>query len=264
MSQLPDILKEILHHKQNEVSRAKEAIPLSMLDMDSAAKPRGFYKALQQKILKKDNAVIAEIKKASPSKGIIRENFDPKTIAQQYENAGACCLSVLTDEPFFQGKADYLRIAREHSHLPIIRKDFIIDPYQVYQSRAMGADAILLIVAALSDSDLLTLFQLAETLELDVLVEVHTQKELHRALALNPNLIGINNRDLHSFQTSLQISLDLAKQIPQQSLIITESGINSPDDITSMNKHGIYGFLVGESLMRQADPEAALRKLLRN
>jgi indole-3-glycerol phosphate synthase len=205
--------------------------------------------------------VIAEVKKASPSKGIIREHFDPAEIAASYAHGGAACLSVLTDQHFFQGHDDYLGQARERSGLPVIRKDFIIDPYQVFESRLIGADAILLIVAALKDSELLELSTLADSLELDVLVEVHDQEELDRALKLPVTLIGINNRDLRTFETSLKTTLDLLDAIPLERLVVTESGIHTPADVALMREHDVHTFLVGEAFMRAEDPGAKLAEL---
>jgi len=206
-------------------------------------------------------AVIAEIKKASPSKGVIRENFDPVAIARSYEKGGATCLSVLTDVDFFQGADAYLQQAREACTLPVIRKDFIIDPYQVYEARTIGADCVLLIVAALSDAQLQELSQLAEQVGLDVLVEVHDEAELHRALKLNTPLIGINNRNLRTFDVSLQTTIDLLPLIPDDRIVVTESAIHTPQDVNFMRKHNVNAFLVGEAFMRADDPGVKLAEL---
>jgi len=206
-------------------------------------------------------AVIAEIKKASPSKGLLREDFDPPAIARSYERHGAACLSVLTDADFFQGCEAYLQQARAACGLPVLRKDFIIDPYQVYEARVIGADCILLIVAALDDSALRELAQLAAELHMDVLVEVHDAGELQRALALNTPLIGINNRNLRSFETRLETTLDLLEHIPADCIVITESGIHSRDDVALLRGRGVNAFLVGEAFMRAPDPGEALAKL---
>ena len=210
----------------------------------------------------KENAVIAEVKKASPSKGIIREDFEPVAIAESYEKGGAACLSVLTDVKYFQGADDYVRRIRTHVELPILRKDFMLDPYQVLEAKAMGADAILVILAMLDDGLAAELTACATELGLSVLPEVHNAEELERALRLETQLIGINNRNLHTFETSLQTTLSLLGEIDEGHTVITESGIFTPNDIRMMNEADVYGFLIGESLMRQADPGAALKKLI--
>lgn len=260
----PTILQEIVQQKQREIAENSGRVTFSELQQqcEAADSPRGFTRALREKITARKPAVIAEIKKASPSKGLIRENFDPPAIARQYEQAGACCLSVLTDEQYFQGSNAYLCQARAASTLPVIRKDFMIDAYQVAESRAMGADCVLLIVAALAAEQLQALYDYALDLQLDVLVEVHNQQELDLALGLDAQLIGINNRNLHTFETSLQTSIDLAKGIPADKLIITESGIHSHEDVMKMINQNIYGFLVGESFMRAERPGEKLREIM--
>jgi indole-3-glycerol phosphate synthase len=221
---------------------------------------RGFYQALASKVDNRQNAVIAEIKKASPSKGVLRENFDPVEIAKSYEAGGASCLSILTDRDFFQGDSQYLIKSRAAVSMPVIRKDFIIDPYQVYETRAMGADCILLIVSCLNDKQLQSLSDLAQELTMDVLVEVHNIEELMRALKLNLPMIGINNRDLRTFNVNLQTTIDLLAEITDDKLVITESGIMSRSDVAMMHKHNVFGFLVGEAFMREADPGKQLKE----
>ncbi len=223
--------------------------------------PRGFERSLRTKIAANQPAVIAEIKKASPSKGVMRENFNPAEIAGQYARAGAACLSVLTDRDYFHGHADYLKAARRACTLPVLRKDFMLDAYQVYEARYWGADAILLIVAALSDAQLTELETVALQLGMDVLVEIHDGDELDRALKLKSPLLGINNRNLRTFETSLQTTLNLLPRVPSDRLLITESGILSPSDVTLMRGHGVHAFLVGEAFMRQPDPGQALQAL---
>lgn len=263
MSDTPDILKKILHRKQQEIAERSAKVSLiKMQEIAEQAQPvRGFVESLQAKIAMGNSGVIAEIKKASPSKGLLRADFQPTEIAQSYANAGAACLSVLTDQDFFQGHESYLEQARAACNLPVIRKDFIIDPYQVFEARAINADCILLIVAALDDLQLETLSQLALMLEMDVLVEVHDETELHRALVLNLPLIGINNRDLRTFDTRLETTLDLLKLIPDETTVITESGIHTTDDVNRMREHNVHGFLVGEAFMRADDPGEALTGL---
>lgn len=261
----PDsILKKIVLHKQQEVETLAEQQPLETLCNTMKALPntRDFLGALRTKIKCKTPAVIAEIKKASPSKGVICHHFEPSTIAAGYANAGACCLSVLTDKAFFQGDDRYLQDVRTCVDLPLLRKDFIIDEYQIYQSRCLGADCILLIAAILTDAQLTRFYAIAQQCQLAVLIEVHTLAELMRVLPLKPALIGINNRDLNTFKTSLETTLALAKHIDTDCLIISESGIHTPDDIKMLKSHGIYGFLIGESLMKTPDPGAALSALL--
>jgi indole-3-glycerol phosphate synthase len=259
-----DILDKILHHKAGEVAARSARRPLNELEfaIDQGLPPtRGFFDALKKRVDASRAAVIAEVKKASPSKGVIREDFNPAEIARSYARGGAACLSVLTDEAFFQGHDDYLVEAREASGLPVLRKDFIIDPYQVFEARLIGADAVLLIVAALEDQALSRLAALAGELTLDVLVEVHDQRELERALALPCPLIGINNRNLRTFETSLDTTLGLLDQIPRGRIVVTESGIHTAQDVNRMRDNGVNAFLVGEAFMRAADPGAELASL---
>jgi indole-3-glycerol phosphate synthase len=259
---MPSILSEILETKSREVAVGREWVSLEKLKAgcDSMPSPRPFRKSLE--IRAADGpAVIAEIKKASPSAGIIREDFRPGEIAASYEAGGASCLSVLTDEPFFQGHRDFLMQAREACSLPLLRKDFIIDPWQVYESRCLGADCILLIVAALERAQLQDLFGLAGEICLDVLVEVHDEQELETALGLDDALIGVNNRDLHAFRTDLATSEGLKALMPEGRLMVTESGIRSREDVQRMQASGINAFLVGEAFMREPDPGAALQAL---
>jgi indole-3-glycerol phosphate synthase len=272
---LSDILQKILATKAIEVQQAQaqmsqaaieQALRVISVDQHPGIQsqdhaPRGFERALRTKIAANQPAVIAEIKKASPSKGVMRENFNPAEIAGQYARAGAACLSVLTDRDYFQGHADYLKAARRSCALPVLRKDFMVDAYQVYEARYWGADAILLIVAALSDAQLAELETVALNLDMDVLVEIHDGDELDRALKLQSPLLGINNRNLRTFETSLQTTLDLLPRVPSDRLLITESGILAPSDVTLMREHGVHGFLVGEAFMRQPDPGQALQSL---
>lgn len=257
------ILERIVERKREEIQAGQQRYSLGELEAmaDNQRKARGFARSLYASVAAGRPAVIAEIKKASPSKGLIREDFDPVDIARRYEAAGASALSVLTDQDFFQGHEDYLRAARNAVSLPVLRKDFIIDPWQVFETRAMGADAVLLIVAALSDAQLDQLYHAAQRAGCDVLVEVHTADELARALKLDIELIGINNRDLHTFDTRLDTTLELAEQVPGDHLVITESGIHTRDDVRLMRKNGINGFLVGEAFMKAEDPGAALKAL---
>jgi indole-3-glycerol phosphate synthase len=224
---------------------------------------RSFSNAIAKKISANQLAIIAEIKKASPSKGVLRGSFHPVTIARSYEKGGATCLSVLTDHDFFQGSESDLQMARGACELPILRKDFIIDPYQVYEARVIGADCILLIAAALGDAIMVELAQLAEHLNMDVLVEVHNAEELERALALNTLLIGINNRNLRNFEAKLETTLSLLPQIPADRLVVTESGIHTSTDIMKMKQAGVSAFLIGETFIRAADPGLRLTELLR-
>ncbi len=258
-----DILQTILQRKAEEVAQRSAALPLRALSRRAAQAPapRGFAAAIEAKIRRGEAAVIAEIKKASPSKGVMRADFHPAEIAQSYERAGAACLSVLTDRDFFQGDDAYLQQARAATSLPVLRKDFIIDAYQVHEARALGADCILLIAAALDDEQLREFSALAAHLNLDALVEVHDADELERALALDAQLIGINNRDLRTFETALSTTLDLLDKIPHDRIVVTESGIHTPQDVALMHTHGVHAFLVGEALMRAADPGAELVKL---
>lgn len=263
MTNTPDILKTILAKKVEEVARRKLGMTIANLEeiAGNVERPRGFYNALQAKASAKKPAIIAEIKKASPSQGVIREDFQPVTIAQDYAMSGATCLSVLTDKEFFQGSEAYLQMVRERCPLPVLRKDFMIDAYQIYEARALGADCILLIVAALADSQMQELAELATKLGMDVLVEVHDADELQRALALDTKLIGINNRNLRTFETSLQTTLTLKNSVPADRLIITESGIHTHDDVQLMLDHEIYTFLVGEAFMRAPSPGQKMREL---
>ena len=263
MTDTPDILKKIVARKAEEVASRKQRLPLSVLEeiASGTETPRGFAKALQAKVEKKKPAIIAEIKKASPSKGVIREDFKPLEIAQDYAMNGATCLSVLTDKDFFQGSEAYLQKARETCPLPILRKDFMIDPYQIYESRALGADCILLIVAILDDEIMHELAALATTLGMDVLVESHDAEELTRALTLETKLIGINNRDLRTFDTSLETTITLKDMIPDDRLIITESGIHTQSDVKKMLDYDIYSFLVGEAFMKAPSPGQKMRAL---
>lgn len=260
---VPTILQNIIARKHQEVAERRPRVSLDELERLAAAAepPRGFAKALQSRAAARKPGVIAEIKKASPSKGVLREDFDPAAIAQSYKHGGAACLSVLTDVDFFQGQDDYLRAARAACNLPVIRKDFLIDPYQVVEARAMGADCILLIVSALDDGLMNELAAEARRLQMDVLVEVHDGDELQRALRLDTPLIGINNRNLHTFEVTLETTLDLLPKVPRDRLLITESGLLSRVDVDLMLAHDVYGFLVGEAFMRAADPGAELKRL---
>ena len=259
----PDILLRIIRHKAREVSARAERTPLRTLGerAEAQAAPRGFAAALQSRIAAGEPAVIAELKKASPSRGVLREDFDPDAIARDYAAGGAAALSVLTDEAFFQGADHHLVEARSASGLPVLRKDFVIDPYQVYEARALGADCILLIVAALGDAQLNELAGLAVHLGMDVLVEVHDAAELERAAPLEPLLLGINNRDLRTFETTLDTTLDLLDRIPAGRTVITESGIHTRADVARLRATGVHGFLVGEAFMRSERPGARLREL---
>jgi len=263
MTNTPDILQTILDKKAEEVKQRKCHRDIAFLQeiAQDVEKPRGFARALTAKTAAKQVAVIAEIKKASPSQGVIREAFQPVAIAQDYAMNGAACLSVLTDKEFFQGAEVYLQMVRERCPLPVLRKDFMVDPYQIYESRALGADCILLIVAALDDTLLQELAGTATALGMDVLVEVHDAGELHRALRLDTPLIGINNRNLRTFQTDLQTTLELLAEMPEDRAVITESGIHTPDDVGLMLEHGVYGFLVGEAFMRAESPGKKMREL---
>ncbi len=259
----PEILTRILRRKAEEVAAAAAARPLRVLSAQAATAPpiRPIVAALQARIAAGRPAVIAEIKKASPSKGVLREDFRPADIAAAYERHGAACLSVLTDTDFFHGAMADLQAAREACALPVLRKDFVIDAYQVYEARVAGADCILLIVAALGDAHMVELSQLALELGMDVLVEVHDGGELERALMLDLPLIGINNRDLRTFDTTLQTTLDLLERIPGNRLVVTESGILSRDDVTLMRSRGVNAFLVGEAFMKADDPGRQLAAL---
>ncbi|MDO9319035.1 MAG: indole-3-glycerol phosphate synthase TrpC [Gammaproteobacteria bacterium] len=257
------ILEDIIAQKHREIAEGRARVSLSELEHMAAQvkDKREFIGSLRQRMLARQPAIIAEIKKASPSKGLIRADFDPVQIARQYEAAGATCLSVLTDRQFFQGCNDYLQQARAACGLPVIRKDFMIDPYQIAEAKALGADCVLLIVAALSAIQLSELAAYAGAVHIDVLVEVHDEAELETALATGFDLIGINNRNLHTFETNLDTTYRLARLTPPGKLLVTESGINSAEDVRQMIEHGIYGFLIGETFMRAAHPGDKLKEL---
>lgn len=259
----PDILRKILARKAQEIRERRQHLPLAELrqQLASAPPPRGFIAAIERRLATGQPAVIAEIKKASPSRGVLRASYDPAAIARSYERHGAACLSVLTDVDFFQGHDRHLALARAACALPVLRKDFTIDAYQVYEARAIGADAILLIVAALTDTALGDLARQAHELGMDVLVEVHDAAELARAVALDTRLIGINNRDLRTFETHLETTLSLLPQVPPGRLVVTESGILQPADVARMRGHGVQAFLVGEAFMRAPDPGVKLDEL---
>jgi indole-3-glycerol phosphate synthase len=259
----PDILRRIIARKHEEVAERSRRVDLATLRSRAAGMParRPFVDALVGRVAAGGAAVIAEIKRASPSKGIIREHFDPAAIARSYAQAGATCLSVLTDVDFFQGSDDALVAARAACTLPVIRKDFLVDPYQVVEARCIGADCVLLIVSALGPQQLVDLDGLARDVGLDVLVEVHDGEELERALALQPRLVGINNRNLHTFHTTLQVTWDLQARVPAGTLLVTESGILERADVQAMRGRGVNAFLVGEAFMRAEDPGAALKAL---
>ncbi|HEU4663009.1 MAG TPA: indole-3-glycerol phosphate synthase TrpC [Dokdonella sp.] len=260
---MTDILQRILARKAIEIAERSARVPLAELAAHVAELPptRGFAAAIEAKLDAGLPAVIAEVKKASPSQGVIRADFDPAAIAASYAAAGAACLSVLTDADFFQGSEAYLREARAACALPVLRKDFTIDAYQVYEARAIGADAILLIVAALDDGALLDLALLAAELDLDVLVEVHDEHELERALDVPAPLVGINNRNLRTFETSLDTTLRLRGRVDDGRILVTESGIHTPADVARMRDAGVGAFLVGEAFMRASDPGAELARL---
>jgi len=253
------ILEEIVRHKRTEIAARRSTRPFAEIRRaaESAEPARGFAAAIRNT----RHAVIAELKRASPSEGVIRADFDPAAIAASYRCAGATALSVLTDERFFMGSDDHLGVARARSGLPVLRKDFVIDPYQVYESRALGADCLLLIAAALAAEDLPELASLADDVGIDVLIEVHDGEELDRALALGPKLVGINNRDLATFTTRLETTLDLLGRIPAGVTVVTESGIHRPEDVRRLRDAGVHAFLVGTAFMREADPGLALKRL---
>ena len=260
---MANILDTIIATKFEEIQESQKIKSLDQLkdEVNSASQPRGFIKAIEIQLLKNKAAVIAEIKKASPSKGIIRENFNPKDIAISYEKGGATCLSVLTDQNYFQGHANHLKEARAACSLPVLRKDFMVDPYQIYEARAMGADCILLIVAALPLDLMQALEEMTHSLGMNVLVEVHNQEELDLALQLKTPLLGINNRNLKTFEVSLQTTFDLIKNIGADKIIVTESGIFTPMDIKIMQDHHVNTFLIGEAFMRESDPGESLKTL---
>jgi indole-3-glycerol phosphate synthase len=263
---LPTILERILETKREEVAQGRKTQPLSFLKDEIQAREelldqRSFAEAITSRIQAQQSAVIAEIKKASPSKGILRDPFQPIEIAQAYESAGAACLSVLTDRQYFQGHPDYLKAARQACSLPVLRKDFIVNPYQIWESCAMGADAILLIAASLARSQMQDFEALAMELGLSVLVEVHNCEEWESALTLQTPLLGVNNRNLHDFSVSLSTTLDLCAECPASRYVISESGILTKDDVNVLKAAQVHGFLVGEAFMRAVDPAQALRAL---
>jgi len=261
---MSDILEKILQTKSDEVKKAKSI--KSIKDLESEINlvndERDFLNAIISRHEKKLSAVIAEIKKASPSKGVIRSDFNPSLIAKSYEDGGAACLSVLTDEDYFQGELGYLKEVKAACQLPVLRKDFIIDAYQIYESKSAGADCILLIAAALELDQMKEFEEIASTLNMNVLVESHNLEELKNALQLKTQLIGINNRNLKTFDVSLDTTFDLKKEIPQDRIVITESGIFTHDDLKLMNDHGIFTFLIGEAFMRDKDPGNSLNNFL--
>ncbi len=263
MTDQPEILAQILDHKKHELVERKQRISLEKMQewANDAPHPRGFESALRNARLAKRPGVIAEIKRASPSKGILRENFDPMQIAASYQMNGATCVSVVTDNEFFKGSCAILELARKTCFAPMLRKDFIIDPYQVYETRAVDADCLLLIVAALADDQMTELYQLAKEMRLDVLIEVHNEQELHRALTLKPTLLGINNRDLRTFATTLDTTLNILPKVPDTCHVVTESGIHSRDDVAMMMENGVNSFLVGEAFMLAEEPGAKLKEL---
>ena len=263
MSNPPDILQKILRRKAEEITEASAQESMQSLSQraETAQPVRGFIQSIERKIAAGQAGVIAEIKKASPSKGVMRENFIPADIARSYEKGGAACLSILTDRDYFQGAPEYLMQAREAVSLPVIRKDFIIDPYQVYEARAMNADCILLIVSALGDAMLNELLGLAHHLDMDVLMEVHDRDEMERAINSGAKLIGVNNRNLRTFDVSLQTTLDMLDMLPDDRILVTESGIHTREDVKLMRDKNVNAFLVGEAFMRAENPGEKLSEL---
>lgn len=263
MNDTPTVLRKIIARKHEEVAERSAKLSLEDVKAIAADQPeaRGFVAAMERKLSEGLAAVIAEVKKASPSKGVICENFDPVATAKSYERGGAACLSVLTDVDYFQGADEYLKAARKVTSIPVIRKDFMVDPYQVFEARAIGADCILLIVAALSKGQLQDLNGLAAEIGLDVLVEVHDQEELELALEVPNKLVGINNRNLHNFDTTLETTFGLLDHIPEDRIVVTESGIHTIDDVAAMRGHNVHAFLVGEAFMRADDPGMKLMEM---
>ena len=256
-------LNKIIETTRETLKKSSSYRSITSLEEDfEKYQKRGFIEAISKKVSSQETAIIAEIKKASPSKGLIREDFEPKKIAEDYEANGATSLSVITDEPFFQGKLEYLDMVRNSCSLPILRKDFMIDPYQIYETKASGGDCILLIVAALDLAQLKDFSQLAKELNLDVLIEVHSDEELNKALTIDPKLVGINNRDLTTFEVDKNLALKLAKEISKDVIVVSESGIGSKEDILSSKEQGIHAFLIGESFMREPSPGKALKDIL--
>ena len=260
-----DILEEIVERKHQEVLQRRAEVPVSVLKERAIVMPaqRSFIDAMRKKIWAGEAAVIAEMKKASPSKGVIRKDFDPVAIARSYEKSGASCLSVLTDVHFFQGSDHFIGIVKESSSLPVLRKDFIVDAYQIHEAKAIGADCVLLIAAVLDIEKLHDFYGLALSLGLDVLIEVHNKGELDKALTLSPDMIGINNRNLKTFEVSLDSTLKLLNYLPPDVVLITESGISQRSDVEKMMSNNVNGFLVGEAVMREPDPGAALSALFK-
>lgn len=263
-SERPEILTKILAHKEKEVAEKQTRVSLATMQewaKDAAGGKRPFEAMLRGSVSAGKPAVIAEIKRASPSKGILREDFDPMAIARSYQMGGATCLSVLTDNEFFKGGGPVLELARKACSLPVLRKDFIIDPFQVYESVVLGADCMLLIASALDDEKLQDLYQLGKELDLDILVEVHNEEEMRRAIKLQPTLLGVNNRNLHTFEVDLNNTLRLQEMVPEDCLLVTESGIHSQEDIQKMQDSNVNVFLVGEAFMRAEQPGEKLKEL---